>query len=282
MESPFRGLGYMNYYYLISGLPDIRLDEQKNVPSMAELRTELEAELSEQDVKLLYLIYAKYDNRNLILYLENKEAELNPLGSYTVECLKDLTEHEMMRADCSWNYLVEFCKLYKDESFSFNGISGEDYLSGMFYEYAVKESNEFLHDWFEFNLNVNNLLTAIACRKYGYDLQRFVLGDSEIARALRKSNARDFGLKNLFSESEEIIRIAEEPNLLVREKQIDELKWKWLEEHTFFNYFSVERILAFVLKCELINRWKPLTQKKGKQVFGELLEELKKGVSFEE
>jgi hypothetical protein len=272
----------MNYYYLISGLPDIRLDEQKNVPSMAELRAELEAKLSEQDVKLLYLIYAKYDNRNLILYLENKEAELNPLGSYTADDLKDLTEHELMKADCSWNYLVEFCKQHKDENFSFDGISAEDYLSGMFYEYAVKESNEFLHDWFEFNLNINNLQTAIACRKHGFDLQRFVLGDSEVARTLRKSNARDFGLKSIFAESEEIIRIAEETNLLVREKQIDELKWKWLEQHTFFSYFSVERVLAFVLKCELINRWKPLAQEKGTQIFRELLDELKAEVNFEE
>jgi len=272
----------MDYYYLVTGLPGVRLDDLKTVPTMAALRADLETKLSEKDLHLLYLMFAKYDNRNLLAYLENNEAELNPLGSYTAEDWKDLLDHELPKVGCSWTYLCDFCKMYKENNLEACEIPNEDYLTAMYYEYAMQVGNKFLHDWYEFNMNINNLFAAIACRKYGFDAERCILGDSEVARILRKSNARDFGVKNLFGESEEIIRISEEKNLLKRERQIDKLKWKWLEEHTFFNYFSVERILAFVLKCELINRWKPLTQEKGKQVFGELLAELKEGVSFEE
>ena len=66
--------------------------------------------------------------------------------------------------------------------------------------------------------------------------------------------------------------------LLTREQQLDALKWQWLDEHTFFNYFSVERILSLVLKSQLLNRWKPLTQERGTAVFRDLLETLKKDI----
>lgn len=275
----------MNYHYLITGLPDILLDEAKDVPTMEALKADLENELSAEDVKLLHLVYAKFDNENLLSYLHDKDAELNSLGLFTSEDWKDLTmfgETELPVENRPFSYLYRFYELYKDESFSFGGVSAEDYLSGLYYEYAMQNDNKFLHDWFEFNLNINNLLTAIACRKYGFDAQQLILGDNEAAQLMRKSNAHDFGLKSIFDQVEAVMRISEETNLLTREKQIDELKWNWLEENTFFNYFTIERVLSFVLRCELINRWKPLTQEKGTQVFRNMLDELKEGVSFEE
>jgi len=275
----------MQYHYLIAGLPDIQLDEAKDVPTMETLKADLENALSAEDLDLLHLIYAKFDNQNLLSYIRNKDAELNPLGLFTSEDWKDLTmfgETELPTENRPFPYMYQFYEQYKDDNASFGGISADDYLSGLYYEYAMQNNNKFLHDWFEFNLNINNLLTAIACRKHGFDTQQFVIGDNETAQLLRKSSAHDFGLKSVFDQVDAVMRIAEETNLLTREKQIDELKWNWLEENTFFNYFTIERILSFVLRCELVNRWKPLTQEKGTQVFREMLSELKEGVSFEE
>lgn len=276
----------MEYYYLVAGLPDIQLDDPKGVPSMEVLKAELEEQLSEEDRKLLYLIYAKYDNYNLLAYLQKKDAELNPLGTLCAEDWKELVtymeEYEHPVDKRLLPYVKNFYDLYKDENFSFENVSQEDYLSGLYYEYAMQGQNKFLHDWFEFNLNVNNLLTAITCRKYGFNPQQYIIGDNEMAQILKKSNARDFGLAGIFDELDSVMHISEEGNLLTREKLLDDLKWKWLDEHTFFNYFSVERVLGFVLKCELINRWRPLTQEKGTQVFRNLLDTLKDGVNFEE
>lgn len=276
----------MKYYCLIAGLPDIQLDDSKGVPTMEVLKAEIEDQLSEEDIKLLHLVYAKYDNQNLLFYLQNKDAELNPLGSLNSDDWKELTdlmeEYEQPKDRRLLPYIQKFYGLYKNESFSFEGVSHEDYLSGLYYEHAMQSNNQFLHDWFEFNLNINNILTAIACRKYGFDTQLFIVGNNETAQILRKSNARDFGLTGIFDQLDAVIKISEEANLLTREKLIDELKWNWLEEHTFFDYFTIERVLSFVLRCELINRWKPLSQEKGTQVFRGLLDTLKESVKFEE
>lgn len=276
----------MKYYYLIAGLPDIQLEDPKGVPGMENLKNDLEDQLTEEDVKLLHLVYAKYDNRNLLFYLRDKNAELNPLGTLKADDWQELIslmeEVEQPNDVRLLPYVQRYYQAYTAETYSFEGVSEEDYLSGLYYEYAMQNKNKFLHDWFEFNLNINNLLAALACRKHGFDLNLFIVGNNEVAQLLRKSNARDFGLAGIFDEYENVLKIAEEPNLMTREKQIDELKWKWLEEHTFFNYFTIERILAFVLKCELINRWQPLTQEKGKKIFRDLLDTLKEDIVFEE
>lgn len=274
----------MNYYCLIAGLPDIQLEDTKNVPTMEELKIELEELLSAEDLQLLQLLYSKYDNSNLLRYLNNKDTLLNPLGNRNADEWKELInlmeEYENPKDARLLPYIQGFYAQFKDENFNFEGVSHEDYLSGLYYEYAMQNKNDFLQKWFEFNLNINNILTAISCRKYNFNPQEFIIGTNEIAQILRKSNARDFGLAGIFDELDAIIHIAEEDNLLEREKKIDLLKWNWLEENSFFNYFSIEKVLSFVLKCELINRWKPLTKESGTEVFRNLLDELKQGVEF--
>lgn len=116
-------------------------------------------------------------------------------------------------------------------------IPWEDRLAALYYAYAMKNPNKFVSDWFELNLNINNMLTAITCRKHGLDKSGYIVGDNEVAQALRTSNARDFGLGDTVDYLPDLGRIAEETDLMAREKKVDLLKWEWLEEHTFFKPF---------------------------------------------
>ncbi len=276
----------MNYYYLIAGLPDLQPDSDKTYLPLAALKIELLEQLSEADARLLKLVFAKFDNDNWLKYLQNKEAHLNQLGNLQSNDLEQLhglmQEFENPKDSRLLPYVHTFYNTYATENFLTQGLRHEDYLSGLYYEFAMKSGNSFLRDWFEFNLNINNVLTAIACRKHGFDMRTLVIGNNEVSQTIRSSNARDFGLQGIFEQLEAVLRIAEEPNLLLREKQIDALKWQWLDEHTFFNYFGVEKVLAFVLKSELLERWKPLSMEKGNEIFRELLGNLKEGVNFEE
>ncbi|MPM64340.1 hypothetical protein SDC9_111226 [bioreactor metagenome] len=95
---------------------------------------------------------------------------------------------------------------------------------------------------------------------------------------LRHTHARDYGVGSLFEYTDEVLKLAEEPDLMGREKKIDALKWAWLDEHTFFNYFSIERVLAFVLKTEMLERWRMLSLEAGSAIFRDLLTSLKKDV----
>ena len=275
----------MNYYCLIAGLPDIQADDTKALTPLADLKKELSEQLSDMDRDLLNLLFAAYDNRNLLTWLSDKEATLHPAGNLTADDWAELValmrEFEQPKDARLLPYIHTFYSTYNDESRAGNSISNEDYLAGLYYEFAMKSSNRFLQKWFEFNLNINNLLTAIACRKHDFDPKAMIIGQNEISNTIRQSNARDFGLSGMFDQLEVLMRIAEETDLLEREKKIDALKWEWLDENTFFHYFGVEKVLAFVLKVEMLERWRMLSVEKGAQIFRELLAGMKQGVKFD-
>ena len=80
--------------------------------------------------------------------------------------------------------------------------------------------------------------TAITCRKHNMDKSKYIIGHNKMAEAIRSSNARDFGLGDLVDYLPELQRIAEEPDLMMREKKVALMKWKWLEDNTFFKPFD--------------------------------------------
>lgn len=275
----------MNYYCLIAGLPDIQAEDLKISTSLFELKNELMEQLSAADADLMKLVFAKYDNANFLAFLNNKDANLNKLGNLNTadweQLIALLQEVENPKDSRLLPYFQAFYQKVGDEKANSEGISNEDQLASLYYEHAMQNSNKFLSAWYEFNLNINNILSATACRKHGFDQRQLVIGSNEISIAIKNSNARDFGLAGIFDQLDVVLRIAEENNLLEREKKIDALKWAWLEDNTFFNYFSIEKVLAYVLKIEMLERWKPLSVENGTQIFRELLLGMKEGVKFE-
>lgn len=276
----------MNYYCLVAGLPDLRMDDSKGLVAPGELIAEIAPQLSPHDRQLLRLLMAGYDNRNFLAFLRSKEASLDHSGELThddwLQLVKLMDETDHPTDARLLPYWVDYYRLNHEEEIDAKGITREDFMSGLYFHYAMKADNRFLQQWFEFNLNLNNLLIAILCRKYEMDASKAVIGSNEIATILRTSHSRDFGISGMFDQLEIVLRIAEEANLLEREKKLDALRWNWLEEHTFFNYFTVEKVLAFVLKTEMLYRWKPLSPEAGEKMFRDLLNSLKQGVKLQE
>lgn len=151
-----------------------------------------------------------------------------------------------------------------------------NYLVGLHYAQGLKSGNNFVAEWFEFLLTVNNIIAALTCRKHGWDVRQQVVGDNEVAQQLRTNNARDFGLTPVIDDYELIAAIADDDNLYERERKIDALKWQWLEQKSFDKFFGIEQVIAYWLQVRLLNRWKALTIEQGTATFRQLLNELKK------
>ena len=268
-----------NYYYLVAGLPDLQKDDTKGILPLEELLSEIKSQVSKEDANRIFLLFAHYDNQNLLAYLADKEADLHPKAVLTrmdwEELVHLMREDENPKDSRLLPYMVDFYQLTQTEEDFLKGISAEDYLAGLYYHYGLQSDNKFMHDWFEFNLNLNNLLTAINCRKYAISPEKLIVGENDISKVLRTSHARDFGIGNLFDYTDDVIKLMEENDLLERERKIDALKWDWLEENSFFHYFSIERIMAHLLKVEMLERWKFLSIEEGSKIFRELLASMK-------
>ena len=273
-----------NYYCLVTGLPELSLEDGKLSYTVTNFKTEIYPQLSNSDQRIINLFYLKFDNENLLTLLKDREALVDTsLGNYSANELQGVIASffkEKKVSDKKFpTYFYEFTELYlntPDEE----RVGIEDKLYGFYYDYAIKCGNKFVSTWFELNLNVNNILAALTARKYKMEISKVPVGNNLIADALRSSNARDFGLADELEYFDQLVRINDTVDLVEREKKIDMLKWYWLEENTFFKYFSIEKIFVFLMKLEMIERWVSLDKEKGNESFRQLIDQLKDEVQI--
>ncbi|KAA4686540.1 DUF2764 domain-containing protein [Bacteroides intestinalis] len=271
------------YYYLVAGLPELTLEDSKLSYTVADFKAELYPDLSDKDRKLIDLFYLKFDNANVLKLLKDKDATIDPRGNYSAEELAEfissLKEGDEIVDAMFPSYLSTFISEYFNATAE-DDFLHEDRLAALYYEYAMKCKNKFVSSWFAFNLTMNNILVALTARKFKMDIAPLIVGDTEVCEALRTSGARDFGLTGEVDFLDQLVKISETEELVEREKKIDQLRWNWMEEATFFNYFTVERLFVFLLQLEMIERWISLDKEKGNQLFRSIIATLKDEVQI--
>lgn len=119
----------------------------------------------------------------------------------------------------------------------------------------------FVKDWQAFNRDLNNVLTAEICRKHGFDLKNHILGEMPV------------------DVDPQIKAISQMDNLYEREREIDAVRFKWLEERTQMLTFSLENILAYYLELQMLCRWDVLTRETGETVFRNIVADMKQGIN---
>lgn len=272
------------YYCLIAGLPDITIDDNKLSYTVKEFRAELCETLSNNDKKLIDLFYLQFDHKNLLAMLTKQEGKFDNRGLYTSEQLEEIIalakENETPSDKKYPSYFYAFTAAYLQDKPLIDNMSWVDQLNSLYYEYAGSCSNRFVSEWFKLNLNLNNMLTAIICRKYNREVGNAIIGNSEISETIRQSGQRDMGLTGMVDYLDTILRISEENNLYERERKLDQFRWNWLEEYSFFHYFTIERVFAYLIKLDILERWISMTPENGRAIFKEMIDSLKKGIEI--
>lgn len=272
------------YYYLVAGLPDISLEDGNLSYTVDSFKSEIYPDLSDKDKNIIDLFYLKFDNDNLLHLLKDKEYVVKRNGNFSsdellslIDTIKDGDIPDRKYPSYFSKFISEYLALAPEDAYR-----ASDMLTSDYYSYAMRTKNNFVSAWFEFNLNLNNIQSAISARKYKIDVASTIVGDTDVCEMLRTSNARDFGLGDTLPYLENIQRISEIDDLLEREKKVDQLKWNWMEDESFFNYFTVERLFVFLLQLEMIERWISLDKDKGNELFRALIQGLKNDVQIPE
>ena len=257
------------YYYLIAGLPDIVLDQPKMPFSVAAFREELKAYLHPEDYQLAEWLFLAADNRNLLHFLLKTEAPWEENARYSPDDFADgLREPERLPA-----YMQTFIAAFQAQEPLRPGMTWENQLTELFYDYALANTQGFLNDWFRFERNLRNILAAMSIRRNRLSVEGQLIGEYEFTAALRSSHARDFGLSGEFPMMERLLQW-EDNNWLEREMAIDAKRWTYLDDLNAFHYFSVEVLLAYLIKLMILQRWAPLDKADGDVVFKKIIGDL--------
>lgn len=267
-----------NYYCLMAGLPDLKLDDTKFEVSIPDLREELDGILSSLDKKILFYFFLKNDCSNLVKLLKDPTAEVDDHGNFTMEQYTDLLTSAR---EMNFNvhrfpaFMSEFARDYaynKDKE----GYYPEDKILYQFYQYAIDTCpNKMVRNWYQLNLDITNILTAFLARKNGWNVADFIQGENEVTEMILTNNTKDFNLTAEFDYVADLMKIVECDDPVEKEKKIDAFKWLWLDEQTFFNMFSIEAVFAYLCKLEMLVRWDKLDVEKGQETFRQIIENLR-------
>lgn len=265
-----------NYYYLVAGLPDLVMEQSKVKSTLQEIKAELAHYLHPSDFKLVERLFWPVDHRNVYHLLLKTGEAFQPGGRFS----PDELEEEIKNPVRLPSYVATFIQAYKNNEPLWPHLSWEDQLTALYIGEMERSPNKFMQQWFSFEKNLRNVLAALTARKFKLDVNQYVIGDDEVSRTIARSQSRDFGLHDLFPQVEKIIQIFETTQLAEREKSIDVLRWNYLDELNTFHYFSIEVILAFIIKLQIVQRWMTLDAKAGTEIFRRLLKDLENSYEF--
>ena len=141
-------------------------------------------------------------------------------------------------------------------------VSGFDpqNLTAELYTLAQASRNAFIREYMFWDLRVRNtkteFLNARLSRPAGTDL-------IDLPGSLE------------FDDKPQVQAVLSNPDILERERGLDDLMWKKADELTQLHVFDMDVILAFIAKIKITDRWNRLDPQTGRAMFRTLVEEIR-------
>lgn len=238
------------YYYLISSLPELNLTDKNVRFDLVSYRDVIREALDPKDAHLVKTLFYVYDITNLTNLIKKSDAPWKKAGNYS------RVQFESMLQDP--NSLPDFLPQFYDETVA----EWEDWSIKQLFNHAMtfyidwarKTPNQFLLQWLEFRQNLKNLLVYLNCNKFKLDVKKEVLGNNDEAQFLRETNLQNLKLDWWDMPAKKVWALFDNPNIALREFLIDEIRWNYLIELEEKYSFGIERLLAFAIRLDIINR----------------------------
>lgn len=268
------------YYYLVAGLREWTLDSDTKGFDIREIVDEILDGISNSDREAVGLLYAYYDCENIIA-ARTAQSRYNPLGNLSREQIETLLaerNYELLPKNVG-----EVVKAYveaedEDKDNDDNVELDERFERAIFEAYyrdLAESKFRFLRGWGEFDRNLRNISAALAARESGRSVADVTVGGGEIVEQLKRSSAADFGLRGELPYIDSVIAaVSDEPNIVEKERKIDAIRWAEAEAIAVLDFFTIDYILSYLVKVNIVARWMLLSPEKGREMLNRLMKEL--------
>lgn len=262
------------YHCFISGLPALSLDDSRLWISPGEFGEMLKENLHPDDYRQAELVFMENDKRNLAAYLVSGKNTDSLPANYSVS---DFQEQEKLfsailpSADILPRYMVNVMKENLQEEGKKDKLKIEHELSEGYYHYLMENAVPFLKAYSIFDFNLRNLVAFIKAGRHNISQEQFITGDS-----VHAGHLRDYAGKNLVKDHEfeffdEIVSYTGSASFADEEMKYDRLRWRVIEDMVFFDNFSIDRIIGYLLQLLIARRWSALDRDKGEEKLRQIL-----------
>lgn len=136
-------------------------------------------------------------------------------------------------------------------------------LNADFYLDALASKDAFIREYFSYDLDVRNtrveFLNKALNRPDGLDI--LVLDPEAEPRE--------------FEGRKQVMTVLEGSDILERERGLDELMWARIDDIVGLQVFTIDAILGFAAKLQIIVRWLKLDPETGRELFRRLVDEIR-------
>ncbi len=264
-----------NYYFLAASLADVKWGQDVPRETLQELIDYLESNLQPDDRVALRQLFLMHDMRNAISYHNAEDSFVTP-SCYDRDTLMEAAQ----TGGDVLPFLNEFFELLRSNARAYPDLPLIDELSILFYDMLGNIESEFVRDYFRRELDFRNLTIALSRESQGFPYRERLIPRGDAYDAIMTANPPDFGLAAEFPFVEELVRVFQTTDLTAHEETMARIRWNWLDERVGSQFFSIDFILSYVVKYQSVERWQTLNEEKGDELFGELLNAVRRSVRF--
>ncbi|MDZ7740174.1 MAG: DUF2764 family protein [Bacteroidales bacterium] len=258
------------YHCFISGLPDISFDSRRAWIDIPDFKRMLKENLQPHDYRQAEMVFLEDDNRTLARFMAGDEIENGGAGNYTIDDYRE--QLEIFSAilppdDILPDYMVEVIREVHEaeDERKADILQTEHRLAEGYYSYIMANGSPFLKAFTQLNYNIKNLVAFIKAGEHGMEQERFITGSAGHAAHLRNYAGRNLSKDPEFEFFDEIISYSSTASFAEEERKYDRLRWQQAEDMTFFEDFSIDRILGYLQKMRILARWSPLDKNSGEE-----------------
>lgn len=268
------------YHCLIAGLADLVFDSGKGFSDMTEFREELKSILHPSDYSLVSILFLPHDNKNLVAFLVGNTVTWDSLGNYSLQEMEEqkrISESILKENDILPFYMVEAIKdWFHTESLN-DRQETEKRLTEGYIKTALNSGNRFLKNYTMFDRDFRNIFALINSKALGLDAVKYISGDDPFSSWLRDvyKSGKDFQIPAEPDYVSVLFKIVKENEFLERERKSDIARWDFINKETFFEYFTIDWLLGYLIKLSIIIRWKQLDPEAGKMMLKKLVEDMR-------
>jgi hypothetical protein len=275
-----------NFYYFVTSLKDLPLQIDEKVKfeySLSDLINDINLEIPFKYRKSIYDYLLYFDNLNLIDILEGKKKLKYSIGNFSYEEISEIVKEFKSKSEYAILhsfpiYWHDFILNYIDNKRRYPFLLDQDELFLYYYRYIKDTKNKFLKEYLDYDFNLKNLASAINAKKFKLDKNSYIIPINSFSERLIKEQSYESIVKEEFDLLNEELNYLEKLNILDLELKLDYKRLNYLDELTLYEYFSMDKILAYLIKLSIVERWVKIDNEKGIEIFNSVTNNVKEQV----
>ena len=271
------------YYYFVAGLTDLLFDSGKSLPDIKEFREELRNNLHPDDYYLTTILFLPHDNKNLISFLKGKINNWDVNGNFSPEIFEEqkrILTSVLKEKDILPEYMVRIMNEWYESETGIKNVQLNKKLAEGFIDIALNSGNRFLAKWVKFDTDLKNIFIFLNSKILELEADNYLIGSDAFTGELSElfKSGKDFNIPAEPEYAPAIFKIATENEFIERERKTDLERWNFIDNLIFFEYFTIDFILGYLIKYSIVLRWLKLEPETGKKMLQKFVSDMEKNV----